>query len=45
MAAKNAELDRTPPLLKTRTKDPMESSWRMHMVRKGASARGEENDD
>ncbi|TYZ60128.1 hypothetical protein PybrP1_005875 [[Pythium] brassicae (nom. inval.)] len=31
MAAKNAELDRTPPLLKTRTKDPMESSWRMHM--------------
>lgn len=31
MAAK--ELDKTPPLLKTRTKDPMESSWRTHMVR------------
>lgn len=27
------ELGKTPPLLKTRTKDPMESSWRMHMVR------------
>jgi hypothetical protein len=23
----------TPPLLKTRSKDPLESSWRKHMVR------------
>lgn len=29
---------KTPPLLKTRTKDPMESSWRMHMARLRARA-------